>query len=233
MILGDPHGNIKALKQCFERANFDYEKDRLIVLGDVCDGFPYVSEVIDEFLKVKNIVLILGNHDAWALEWYCREDPYHDTEPQKYWVEQGGYATMKSYYNKAMPKAHIEFLQSNYPYFVDEKNNVYVHGGIDPNCKMENQRLDILTWDRDLIRVARMKHNQRKDYKYGGFNNIFVGHTTTQCYGDTKPLHYCNVWDLDTGAGWSGKLTIMDRDTEEYWQSDRANELYEDRSMRY
>ena len=31
---------------------------------------------------------------------------------------------------------------------------------------------------------------------------------------------------MDTGAGWNGKLTIMDVDTEEYWQSDLVESLY-------
>jgi len=34
------------------------------------------------------------------------------------------------------------------------------------------------------------------------------------------------VWNLDTGAGMSGKLTVMDIDTKEYWQSDLVTELY-------
>lgn len=37
--IGDIHGAYKALIQCFERAKFDYEKDRLIVMGDICDGY--------------------------------------------------------------------------------------------------------------------------------------------------------------------------------------------------
>jgi len=31
---------------------------------------------------------------------------------------------------------------------------------------------------------------------------------------------------MDTGAGWSGKLTIMDIDTNEFWQSDVVKDLY-------
>ena len=38
--IGDIHGAYKALMQCFERSKFDYKKDRLIVMGDVCDGYP-------------------------------------------------------------------------------------------------------------------------------------------------------------------------------------------------
>ena len=63
-----------------------------------------------------------------------------------------------------------------------------------------------------------------------------MGHTTTQWFArnkerkgltpdktfelGTKPLFLCNVIMLDTGAGWFGKMTIMDVNTHEYWQSD-------------
>ena len=56
--------------------------------------------------------------------------------------------------------------------------------------------------------------------------DIFVGHTTTEIYNTLQPIHVCNVWNIDTGAGWSGKLTIMDIDTKEYWQSDLSKDLY-------
>jgi serine/threonine protein phosphatase 1 len=36
--IGDIHGAYKAMMQCFERSGFDYKKDHLIVMGDVCDG---------------------------------------------------------------------------------------------------------------------------------------------------------------------------------------------------
>jgi hypothetical protein len=32
--IGDIHGAYKALMQCFELSEFDYKKDRLIVMGD-------------------------------------------------------------------------------------------------------------------------------------------------------------------------------------------------------
>jgi serine/threonine protein phosphatase 1 len=44
--IGDIHGAYKALVQCFERVKFDYTKDRLIVMGDLCDGYPNVKQCI-------------------------------------------------------------------------------------------------------------------------------------------------------------------------------------------
>ena len=62
-----------------------------------------------------------------------------------------------------------------------------------------------------------------------GYRHVYVGHTTTQAKefgGDTLPVTLANVTLLDTGGGWDGKLTIMDVDTHEYWQSDNAPTLY-------
>ena len=39
-------------------------------------------------------------------------------------------------------------------------------------------------------------------------------------------MNRCNVWNLDTGAGYRGRLTIMDIDSKKYWQSDNAILLY-------
>ena len=37
----------------------------------------------------------------------------------------------------------------------------------------------------------------------------------------------CEVWMMDTGAGWSGGvLTMMNIDTKEIFQSDRVDKLY-------
>ena len=55
--------------------------------------------------------------------------------------------------------------------------------------------------------------------------DIHGGHKAlVQCL--KRSNHACNVWDLDTGGGWGGKLTIMDIDSHEYWQSDLVPDLY-------
>ena len=60
--------------------------------------------------------------------------------------------------------------------------------------------------------------NKTKMYK-----NVFIGHTGLI---QGIPEKAVNVWNLDTNAGWGNKLTIMDVDTEEYWQSDLITTLY-------
>lgn len=220
-VVGDIHGAYKALLQCFERSGFDREKDRLIALGDVCDGWTQVKECVDELLKVKNLVYVLGNHDAWTLSW-AKTGAVHEV-----WFAQGGNNTLISYDNLPMPPAHVEFFEKA-PRYMHEDGRLFVHAGLDASKPLTDQDPELLIWDRKLIVEAFQKHNADSSYKFGGFKEIFLGHTPTLIFHVDKPLHLCNVWAVDTGAGWSGRLTIMDLDTKEYWQSDPCQGLYPD-----
>ncbi len=219
LVIGDIHGAHKALVQCLQNSNFDYNNDRLIVLGDVCDGWPEVKEAVDELLKIKHLDYILGNHDQWALEWATfniKED---------IWLSQGGVQTISSYGNCLMPKAH-QLLLEKAPLWLKVGDSIFVHGGFDPSFPIEIQSQEKLLWDRNLLYAASRRHLTDPQYRFGNFKEIFVGHTTTQIFHKIVPLQFCNVWALDTGAGWSGKLTIMEVDSKKYWQSDLTPSLY-------
>ncbi len=66
-VIGDIHGRYKALKEVLKKSNFNYDTDKLIVLGDVVDGGVNTYEVVEELLKIKNLIYILGNHDVFLL----------------------------------------------------------------------------------------------------------------------------------------------------------------------
>ncbi len=218
-VIGDIHGGYKSLLQCFERSGFDYENDDLIVLGDVVDGWPESKQCIDELLKVKSLIYILGNHDIWAYNWGKEGDR------EDLWISQGGWNTVKSY-NFKMPKEHIDFFERGNLWVEDEERDIlFVHGGLDPQSKAEGQPSNILLWDRNLIHKA-YKKRKIEGITLTPYKEVFIGHTTTTYYGTDKPMHVCNIWNLDTGGGWEGKLTIMDLDTREYWQSDKVSTLY-------
>jgi serine/threonine protein phosphatase 1 len=234
-VIGDIHGRDDAIEDVLHGCEFKYYEDTLIPLGDVCDGGRGTRKCFDILSEVQNLVLILGNHDQWSLNWMKtgRELPI--------WTHQGGYATMESYGfdRRNVPKKHIEMLENAKVYYVDDKNRIFVHGGFDPNVKIEYQDPELLMWDRDLIWYARgytEELNGRRVTVPGknvpGYARVFVGHTTTQIHTEVsdlvndpqadpyKPKFFNNLVMLDTGAGWNGKLTIMDVDTLEYWQSE-------------
>ena len=68
-VIGDIHGQYKALKEYLALSKFKKDNDRLICLGDVCDRGRQVKECIDELLTIPKCIYVLGNHDDWALEW--------------------------------------------------------------------------------------------------------------------------------------------------------------------
>ena len=62
-VIGDIHGRIEALQEVLLSSTFDYDKDKLIILGDIVDGGANSKDCVDELLKIKNTVFVLGNHD--------------------------------------------------------------------------------------------------------------------------------------------------------------------------
>lgn len=223
-VIGDIHGHHKALLQVLEKSKFDYEKDKLIALGDVCDGWPFVWECVEELMKIKNLIYILGNHDRWAFEWTT----CGIVTPL--WTDQGGKATIKSYQDHGgqMPQSHIDFFNHAILKYVED-NKLFVHGGIDVNVPLDQQPADILLWDRFLIKQAKAYGHNRPNYKLTEFDEIFIGHTPTLLFDTIDPIHFCEVMDCDTGAGWTGgRLTLMDIDTHEFWQSDFVETFYPD-----
>jgi serine/threonine protein phosphatase 1 len=240
-VIGDPHGTYKALKQCLERSKFNYEEDTLITLGDICDGYSEVYECVEELLKIKHRIDIRGNHDSWFRTFL--NTGIHPVD----WL-QGGDGTLKSYCNNLdiayftgtgkyvsdldpthIPIEHIEFFNNQIPYYLDKDNNVFVHGGLNRHFPIDDaiyNKSDILMWDRDLWYQA-LSFKSVLGYEFkNDFNEIFLGHTSTINWKTDLPMHSANVWNLDTGAGYNGKLTIMNVETKEFWQSDNVRELY-------
>jgi len=207
--IGDIHGRIDALRQVLKDSEFNYKEDKLIVLGDIVDGGPSAKEVVEELMKIDNLVFIFGNHDKWFMDFLrygVRED---------LWTMQGGKATLNSYRVKGIihvPCTHQDFFNKAVKYHVED-DMVFVHGGFNPDIAIEDNSISYCTWDRQLIDYAR-------SHTVEGYDKVFVGHSTTLCDGTTLPVKRNNLWMLDTGAGHLGKLTIMDVDTEEYWQSE-------------
>ena len=217
-VIGDIHGAYTALVQCLALANFKYDQDTLIVLGDVCDGWPETAQCFDELLQIRRMIYLLGNHDQWALEW-ARKGTIPDI-----WLDQGGQATVDGY-PQGMPADHQKLLASAYHYY-ELEDKLFVHAGILPDMELEYQGQDVFLWDRSLCRLALQLKLEDNETQLGPFNEIYVGHTPTIRWGYSNPIKCCNVWMLDTGAAWNGRLSIMDINTKQFFQSDPVWQLY-------
>lgn len=219
--IGDIHGGYRALLQVLERSQFNKEEDILIVLGDVADGWPDVAEVIEELLTIKNLTPILGNHDYWLKNYL--EMGWQPT----IWLRQGGQASYDSYIkNNTLKERHRDmYFAKCHFYYIDHNNNAYVHGGYVSKEGLSYDSQDTYMWDRSLWDKAKSAYAGGKGSlnKVKMYNRVFLGHTSI---GFGPPLKRCKVWNLDTGGGWEGQLTIMNTETEKFWQSDRLKTLY-------
>jgi len=242
LALGDVHGAHKALKQVLEKSSFDKEEDRLIFLGDIVDGWSESYECVEELLTIKNLITIKGNHCDWFIKWI-------NTGIHPDGWRQGGYTTLQSYCKHLdkdcvntlfdnwttnllrtdLPRKHIEFFMNMQDFYIQD-NKCFVHGGFDRMGSIYTQSSEfIYYWDRELWRKAQSCVIGQKLQTIDQFDEIFIGHTTTESsYPDLKPVNCGRVWNLDQGAGWGGKLTLMDVNTKEYWQSDIVSTLYPD-----
>jgi serine/threonine protein phosphatase 1 len=250
LVIGDIHGAAKALDQCLKRCNFDYEYDTLIVLGDIVDGWPDVFNTVETLLKIKNLIVIMGNHDEWFID-------YIKTGIHPINWKMGGEGTAYSYLKEIgkeqmilkkfsgllialnpadIPEKHQNLFTSMIPWYekrTEKQHYCFVHGGFDRDYGIAYQHKSVLMWDRNLWQHAQIC-NKEKLETIDGFSKIFIGHTAINNRKNPKvlPLYCSGVWNLDTGAGWSGKLTIMDIETEHFWQSDFVTDLYPEETIR-
>lgn len=252
-VVGDIHGGYKGLKQVLVDSNFDYENDRLISLGDLADGWSETHLVIEELKKIKNLILLRGNHDEWAMmalstryreeiytldkeafkisEQYYTPSFFKITGQGRNWYAHGGIGTEHSY--ELRPDLicdHIKFLSSAHIYYIDENDRLYAHAGPHPRHKgiglKEADPYDFY-WNREFWRNAMINTDPGKYW-----NEVYIGHTPTIKYDlnppedNTKPIKRKNVWNMDTGACFTGKISLMNVDTKELYQSEVLRKLY-------
>jgi serine/threonine protein phosphatase 1 len=140
---------------------------------------------------------------------------------EEIWLSQGGEATVKSY-KDGVPETHIALLDRSLPYYISE-NRLFVHAGFDPSMPLKIQSLRTFLWDRSFAMRALGVQTKEFKAKLTDFDEVYLGHTPVL---GGKPIQSCEVWLMDTGAGWSGVLSMMDLETKEVFTSDPVPELY-------
>lgn len=224
-IMGDIHGMYDKLMACLQAVSFDYTNDTLIQLGDVVDRGPDSYLVVEELLKIKNLIAIRGNHDdCWMQGLFFYKEDYQNQIEVFSLYNQGARETLQSYTRRGIdPNVHLQFFRNQLNYYIDKNNCCFVHGGFNRHLPIAEQReISDLWWDRDLWLAARsygqMEDNVHRFKIKDGFDEIFIGHTPTIYFGSTEPLKAANITNLDTGCGKGGLLTIINLETREIKQ---------------
>lgn len=240
LVIGDIHGYYIEMVQALKRAVFNPRRDLLICLGDVADGGSMTPEVVQYFIDLGDSAInIKGNHDFWTEE-YLRIGI-----AKQNWLEQGGFATKDAYERKVGQsdfdmESHREFFKNQQLYYIDDQNRAFVHAGYTSKEGLGHEESSHkYYWDRDLFKIAMSSAGSQIPNILKAHNEIFIGHTSTSNWkysrrflpprdckiGDpiSTPMNIHNLWNLDTGGGWRGRITVMDVDNKEYWQSDFVN----------
>ena len=231
LVFGDIHGGLKALVQLIERANITKD-DQLIFLGDYVDGWSESVKVIDFLIDLEqkqDCIFIKGNHDAWCLEYLSTGIA------ERIWLFHGGAMTFENYQvlNKQKLKKHLNFFKRMKDYYVDNENRLFIHAGFSSMHGPSSEYYQTnYSWDRTLWEMAiTMDKRIKKDSKSYPkrlllFKEIYIGHTPTLNYDVDVPMQGCNVWNIDTGAAFLGKLSCIEINTKIFYQSDKLIDLY-------
>lgn len=231
VVIGDIHGGFKALKQVIEKANLS-ENTKYIFVGDYVDGWSQSAEVISfliDFSKTNDCIFIRGNHDELLYD-YLKTG-----EINSMWLTQGGKSSIKSYANisEKEKKKHRQFLKDLVNYYIDSKNRLFLHAGFINQHGPQNEYYpNLVYWDRTLWEMVCALDNSilENDDKYPKrlklFKEIYIGHTPVTRVGFDKPANFANVWNVDTGAAFKGKISMLDVDSKQVWQSDPVHLLY-------
>ena len=236
--IGDIHGGLKALIQVLNKLEIT-EDDKIIFMGDYVDGWSESAQVIDFLINLSskfNCIFIKGNHDAWCQNWLKNEKDVHPS-----WYLHGGKETMESYegFSVEDKKQHLIFFENMPMYHIDNENRLFLHAGftslygvvreLDNRIFYTDRSLweMLLALDRTIDKESLFYPKRIKLYK-----EIYIGHTPTTNYNEPNPINIENVWNIDTGAAFKGKVTGINIDTKAFYQSDNLPSLYPDEKGR-
>lgn len=237
LVVGDIHGGLKALKQVLERAAIT-PTDQLIFVGDYVDGWSESAETIlflISLAKTHQTIFLRGNHEELVFNYLSGK------ESSPMWLEHGGKSSITSFSRCSSEEISqcIQFLKALKNYYIDSENLCFIHAGF-TNLKGPAHEYfpNTVYWDRTLWEVACSldRNISEEDPTYPKrltlFKEIFIGHTPVFRIGKDTPTNFANVWNVDTGAAFKGKLSILDIDTKEFWQSDEVWTLYSEEQGR-
>jgi serine/threonine protein phosphatase 1 len=230
-VIGDIHGAFRALEQVLKRTG-TRPGDRLIFLGDYVDGWSESRQVIDYLMELEaayGCVFIRGNHDAWCEEWLEGREASQD------WLFHGGDATIRSYAGVGAGdlRRHLEFFRRMRYYYEDDHGRLFVHAGFSAmRGPAAEHFISTCYWDRTLWEMAlAMDDRIPPDNIFYPkrlllYREVYIGHTPTTNYDIDMPMQRCNVWDMDTGAAFTGRISVMDVVSKRIVQSDVVKSLY-------
>lgn len=217
--IGDVHGCLSELQTAESRIAADIQNTGrpglVVLLGDYVDRGPHSFQVIEHLRRPSELGLrrlaLCGNHDDIFSKFIAAPELYMD------WLGLGGEKTLMSYgvdihhfgkrkskdlkevLAEAVPDNHKQFL-AHLPISLKVGNLVFVHAGIRPRVALADQEDEDLMWIREPF------------LSQGPGQPLLVVHGHTPA---AEPNLGPGRIGIDTGAYYTGKLTVLKIDQEE------------------
>lgn len=174
IAIGDIHGNYKEFVSLMAtlKNETDFASDTFIFLGDYVDGGPDTARVIEMLRKFQKAyphwVFLKGNHEDMMLEALrSRSITYGGTGGFDQWWGQGGHNTATSYkqlkypdrtayetslmqLSDVIPESDLDWIEER-PLYHETDHHIFVHAGLVPDVKLQDQDARDLLWIRSLF----------------------------------------------------------------------------------
>jgi serine/threonine protein phosphatase 1 len=153
----------------------------------------------------------------------------------------GGNTTIESYeaFTTNEKEKHLEFFKKMPLYYLDDKSRLFLHAGftsmhgVEKEVYQETFYFDRTLWEMLLAMDSKIEDDSLSYPKrIQHYNQIYIGHTPTTNYNVKEPMNIANVWNVDTGAAFKGKISALNIETKEFYQSDTLPSLYPDEKGR-
>lgn len=217
LVVGDIHGCIDELDRLLESLR-PATDDKIVFIGDYIDRGPDSKAVIERLLSLRDVsgatcVFLKGNHEDMFLAYLGEKGHYGEA-----FLLNGGRTTLASYglepqargpsALEALPPSHVSFLRSLDLHHCDSPF-LFVHAGIAPLQKLEEQDEEDLLWIREEF--IRNRHLLP-------FTVVF-GHTPQR----EVLWHLPYKIGIDTGCVYGRKLSCLDLVSAELHQIERGS----------
>ena len=220
--IGDIHGRLDLVDALLEMIDADDAArgpaaSELIFLGDLVDRGPDSSGVVERLMALRGtrpVRYLKGNHEEVFLRAMAG-----DLKALRFLIRIGGRETLLSYgiseheyrdldfeelmalARRKVPIVHLEFLAA-FEKWIEVGDYLFVHAGLRPGIKVEDQKASDLCWIREEF----------LDHRDSFGKMVIHGHSITQDV-DKRP----NRIGIDTGAFASGRLTAIGLEDDERW----------------
>ncbi|MGO4574234.1 metallophosphoesterase family protein [Microvirga sp. 2TAF3] len=195
--IGDIHGRHDLLRQLLEKIHehAGARAHKLIFLGDYIDRGPESAAVIETIRSLQReaperIISLMGNHEAMLLT--AAVNP----AAISWWLMNGGNATLRSFHATGPHDLPVDVLEwmSTLPTFYEDDRHYYVHAGLKPGMRFDQQTDEDRIWIREPFLDV--------DHDFG--KHVVHGHTPLlSAIPDIRPFRT----NLDTAAVFGGVLT--------------------------